>query len=139
MTPKVSRSHTRYQLAPISSLDDLLVLPVPKPEPLKRTLWMEFLSDLSFMVPAFGTIFGLIFLFEPSTMAPFLGAGMITLCPIFLALRIRVAFQARRERRRVNALLNWYRHYRLAYAERQRHIADEMPDVFYCPVPPLKR
>ena len=139
MTPKVSRSHTRYQLAPISSLDDLLVLPIPQPEPPKRTLWMDFLSDLSFMLPAFGSIVGLILLSGQSSFpAPFLGAGMVTLCPIILALRIHTAFQARRERRRVNALINWCRRYRVDYVERQRQITDDMPDVFYCPVPPIK-
>ena len=111
-------------------------MPLPQPQPQKRTLWKEFLSDLSFMLPAFGTVFGLILVFSQS---PFLGAGLITLCPTFLALRIRLAFQARRERRRVSALIDWYRRYRVEYAKRQRRIADEMPDVFYCPVPPLKR
>jgi hypothetical protein len=135
MTPKVSRSHTRYQLAPISSLGNLLVLPIPKPEPMKRTFWNEFLSDLSFMVPAFGTIFGLIFVFGQS---PFLGAGMVTLCPIILALRIHTAFQARRERRRVTQLIHWYQQYRVNCVERQQSIADQMPDVLYCPVPPPK-
>jgi hypothetical protein len=135
MTPKVSRSHARYQLAPISSLDDLLVLPIPKPESPKRTLWREFLSDLSFMLPAFGSAFGLILLFGQS---PFLGAGLITLCPIFLALRIRLALQVRRERQRVNALIGWHRQCRVEFAERQQRIVNEMPDVFYCPVPPLK-
>lgn len=139
MAPKVSRTHTRYQLAPISSLDNLLVLPIPKPEPMKRTLLNEFLSDLSFMLPAFGTIFGLIFLLGQSAMAPFLGAGLITLCPIILALRIHTAYRMRRERRRVNALLGWYRQYRVDYAERQRQIERETPDVFYCPVPPPPR
>ncbi|MDQ3010870.1 MAG: hypothetical protein M3X11_09240 [Acidobacteriota bacterium] len=140
MTPKVPRSHTRYQLAPISSLDDLLVLPIPKPEPLKRTLWMDFLSDLSFLLPAFGSVLGLILLSGHSAFpVPFLGAGMVTLCPIILGLRIHTAFQARRERRRVNALINWHRQYRVDYIERQRQITDDMPDVFYCPVPPIKR
>lgn len=140
MTPKVSRSRTRYQLAPISSLDDLLVLPIPQPEPPKRTLWMDFLSDLSFMLPAFGSIVGLILLSGQSAFpAPFLGAGMVTLCPIILALRIHTALQARRERRRVNALIDWCRRYRVDYIERQRQITDDMPDVFYCPVPPIRR
>ena len=140
MTPKVSRSHTRYQLAPISSLDNLLVLPIPQPEPLKRTLWMDFMSDLSFMLPAFGSIVGLLLVSGHSTFpAPFLGAGMVTLCPIILALRIHTAFQTRRERRRVNALLDWYRQYRVDTVERQRQIADDMPDVLYCPVPPIRR
>lgn len=136
MTPKVPRTRTSHQLAPISSLDELLVLPIPKPEPLKRTLWMDFLSDLSFMLPAFGTIFGLVFLLGQS---PFLGAGMVTLCPIILALKIHTAFQARLERRRVNALIQWHRQYRIENVERQKTIAEEMPDVIYHPIPPINR
>jgi len=140
MTPKVSRTRTRYQLAPVSSLDDLLVVPIPKPETLKRTLWTEFLNDLSFMLPAFGIVFGLILLFGLSAFsAPFLGAGLVTLCPIILALRIHTAFEVRRERRRVNALIHWHRQYRIDYAVRQKRVEAEMPDVFYCPVPPIKR
>ncbi len=143
MTPKVSRIHTRHQLAPISSLDTLLVLPIPKEDSLKRPLWMDFLSDLSFMLPAFGTVFGLLFLFGQS---PFLGAGMVTLCPIVLALRIHVAFQARRERRRVKELINWYRQhrvdygqYRINYGRRPKQVVEEMPDVVYYAVPPARR
>ncbi|HEX9005165.1 MAG TPA: hypothetical protein VGB07_34965 [Blastocatellia bacterium] len=155
MTPKVSRIRTRHQLAPLSSLDALLVLPVPKEDPLKRTLWMNFMSDLSFLLPAFGTVFGALLLAGQS---PFLGAGMVTLCPIILALRIHTAFQARRERRRVSELINWYRQhrvdygqYRINYSRRTKSVRsavtvlpvlpvlDEMPDVMYCPVPPAKR
>lgn len=143
MTPKVPRSRTSYQLAPISSLDALLVLPVPKEDPLKRSLWMDFLSDLSFMLPAFGIVFGFLFLLGQS---PFLGAGMVTLCPIILVLRIHVAYQAYRERRRVNDLINWHRQYqidygqyRIDYVRRPQAVVDEMPDVIYCPVPPAKR
>lgn len=142
MTPKVPRSRNSYQLAPISSLDALLVLPIPKEDPLKRTLWMDFLSDLSFMLPAFGIVFGFLFLFGQS---PFLGAGMVTLCPIILVLRIHVAYQAYRERRRVNELINWHRQYQIDYGQyqidyvrRQRPAVDDMPDVVYCPVPPAR-
>ena len=143
MPPKVSRTRTSYQLAPISSLDALLVLPVPAPAPLKRSIWMGFLNDLSFMLPAFGIVFGFLFLFGQS---PFLGAGMVTLCPIILALRIHVAFQARRERRRVKKLINWHRQYRsdygryrVDYVRRPKRVVNELPDVIYCPVPPAKR
>jgi hypothetical protein len=149
MAPRISRTHTHHQLAPISSLDTLLVLPIPKEESLKRPLWMDFLSDLSFMLPAFGTVFGALLL---SGQSPFLGAGMITLCPIVLALRIHVAFQAYRERRRVKELINWYRqhrvdygHYRVNYSRRPKPVLpvlpmlDDVPNVMYCPVPPIKR
>ncbi|MGE0882546.1 MAG: hypothetical protein AB7P14_03275 [Blastocatellales bacterium] len=135
MTPKVSRTRTSQQLAPISSLDKLLVFPVPAADQIKRTLWMDFQNDLTFLLPAFGIVLGLMLLFGQS---PFLGAGMVTLCPIILALRIHTAFQARRERQRVNALLRWYRQSRLESSEMRRRMEEEMPDVMYCPVPPVK-
>lgn len=135
MTPKVSRTHTSQQLAPISSLDKLLVFPVPAPDQIKRTLWMDFQNDLTFLLPAFGIVLGLIFLFGQS---PFLGAGMVTLCPIILALRIYMAFQARRDRQRVNELLRWYQQSRRDSLERRKRMEEEMPDVMYCPVPPVK-
>lgn len=135
MTPKVSRTHTNQQLAPISSLDKLLVFPVPAPDQTKRTLWMDFQNDLTFLLPAFGVVLGFILLFGQS---PFFGAGMVTLCPIILALRIYMAFQARRERQRINALLRWYRQSRLESVEMRRRMEEEMPDVMYCPVPPIK-
>ena len=151
MSPEVSRTGTRRKLAPLSSLNTLLVLPVPKEDALQRTLWTDFLSDLSFMLPVFGTVFGMLFLLGQS---PFLGAGLVTLCPVALALRVHVALQARRERRRVNELVHWYRQHRVDYGNYQIEysrrtkavppvstvvpIRDEMPDVMYCPVPPVK-
>ncbi|HMV47992.1 MAG TPA: hypothetical protein PLD20_25120 [Blastocatellia bacterium] len=151
MSPEVSHTHTRRKLAPRSSLNTLLVLPVPKEEALQRTLWTDFLSDLSFLLPAFGIVFGMLFLLGQS---PFLGAGLVTVCPVVLALRIHVALQTRRERRRVNELVNWYRqhrvdygNYRIDYSHRAKAvtpvstvlpIADEMPDVMIWPVPPAK-
>lgn len=143
MTPKVSRTRTRHQLAPISSLNTLLVLPIPKEDSLKRPLWMDFLSDLSFTLPAFGTVFGMLFLVGQS---PFLGAGMVTICPIILGLRIHVAFQAYRERRRVKELISWYRQHRVDYGSYQvnysrpkKQIVEDAAEVVYYPIPPAKR
>ncbi len=135
MTPKVSRTRTSQQLAPISSLDKLLVFPVPVPDQIKRTFWMDFQNDLTFLLPAFGIVLGLMLLFGQS---PFLGAGMVTLCPIILALRIYMFFQARRERQRLNALLRWYQQSRLDNLEARKRLEEEMPDVMYCPIPPVK-
>jgi hypothetical protein len=135
MTPKVSRTRISQRLAPISSLDSLLVFPTPIAESAKRPLWMVFLSDMSFILPAFGVVVGMILLLGNS---PFLGAGIVTLCPIILALRIHAAFQSRRERQRVHALVRWHQKARFDNINRQRRIAEEMPDVMYCPVPPAK-
>lgn len=133
MTPEVPFARATRTLAPVSSLDELLVLPVPIAESVKRPLWMDCLNDLSFLLPVFGIVFGLLLLFGQS---PFLGAAAVTLCPIVLAVRIRAAWQSRRERRQVSALVNWHR--RNQIVSRQRLVAEEIPDVMYCPVPPVK-
>lgn len=133
MTPEVPYSRTSRKLAPISSLDELLVLPVPAAEPARRTLWMDCLNDLSFLLPAFGIVLGLLLVMGQS---PFLGAAAVTLCPIILVARIHLAVKARRERRRVSQLLNWYQRNQLV--SRHRQTAEEIPDVLYCPVPPVK-
>lgn len=133
MTPEVPYSRASRKLAPISSLDELLVLPVPAAEPARRTLWMDCLNDLSFLLPAFGIVLGLLLVMGQS---PFLGAAAVTLCPIILVARIHLAVKARRERRRVSQLLNWYQRNQLV--SRHRQTAEEIPDVLYCPVPPVK-
>ncbi|MBL8186984.1 MAG: hypothetical protein JNK38_03200 [Acidobacteria bacterium] len=134
MTPEVPMSRARRKLAPISSLDELLVLPVPIAEPVKRSVWMDCLNDLTFLLPTFGIVFGLLLLGQ----SPFLGAAAVTLCPIILAVRIWLALKSRRERRQVSELVNWYQQNRIENLHRQRRIADELPDVMYCPVPPVK-
>ncbi|MFN0108671.1 MAG: hypothetical protein ACKVZH_07430 [Blastocatellia bacterium] len=135
MTPEVSYRVNR-SLAPVSSLDELLVFPVPIAEPAKRSVWMDCLNDLSFLLPAFGSILGLVLLLSQS---PFLGAAAITLCPIILAVRIRLALKSRRERQQVSALVHWYQQQnRIENSERHRQPIEDMPDVMYCPVPPAR-
>lgn len=134
MTPEVPYRPSR-SLAPISSLDKLLVFPVPAAEPPRRPVWMDCLNDMSFLLPAFGTVFGLFLLLGQS---PFIGAAAVTLCPIILAVRIRSALRLRRERRQVSALVKWYQQNRVGSLERQRQLNEEMPDVVYCQVPPVR-
>jgi len=134
MTPEVPYRASQ-SLAPLSSLDELLVFPVPASEPVRRPVWMDCLNDLSFLLLAFGSVLGLILLLGQS---PFLGAAAVTLCPLVLAVRIRSALRLRRERRQVSALVRWYQRNRVYCLERQRHLAEEMPDVVYCPVPPAR-
>jgi Zn-dependent protease with chaperone function len=134
MTPEASFSRARRKLAPISSLDELLVLPVPISEPVKRSIWTDCLNDLTFLLPTFGIVFGLLLLWQ----SPFLGAAAVTLCPIILAVRIRLALKSRRERRQVSELVNWHQRNRLENLHRQRRLAEELPDVMYCPIPPVK-
>ncbi len=134
MTPEVPYRASQ-SLAPISSLDELLVFPVPVAEPAKRPVWMDCLNDLSFLLPAFGTVLGLVLVLGQS---PFLGAAAVTLCPLVLAMRIRSAVRLRRERQQVSALVKWYQRNRVYCLERHRQLAEEMPDVVYCPVPPAR-
>ena len=134
MTPEVP-FRASQSLAPISSLDKLLVFPVPATEPVKRPVWMDCLNDLSFLLPAFGTVLGTLLLLGQS---PFLGATAVTLCPMILVVRIRAALRLRRERQQVSALVNWYQRNRMYCLERQNHLEEEMPDVVYCPVPPAR-
>ncbi len=134
MTPEVPYRASQ-SLAPISSLDELLVFPVPVAEPAKRPVWMDCLNDLSFLLPAFGTVLGLVLLLGQS---PFLGATAVTLCPLVLAVRIRSALRLRRERQQVSALVKWYQRNRVYCLEHHRQLAEEMPDVVYCPVPPAR-
>ena len=134
MTPEVP-FRASQSLAPISSLDKLLVFPVPATESVKRPVWMDCLNDLSFLLPAFGTVLGTLLLLGQS---PFLGATAVTLCPMILVARIRAALRLRRERQQVSALVNWYQRNRTYCLERQSHLEEEMPDVVYCPVPPAR-
>lgn len=134
MTPEVP-FRASQSLAPLSSLDKLLVFPVPASEPVKRPVWMDCLNDLSFLLPAFGTVLGTLLLLGQS---PFLGATAVTLCPMILVVRIRAALRLRRERQQVSALVNWYQRNRVYCLERQNHPEEEMPDVVYCPIPPVR-
>jgi len=134
MTPKVPYRASQ-SLAPISSLDELLVFPVPASEPARRPVWMDCLNDLSFLLPAFGTVLGLVLVLGQS---PFLGAAAVTLCPLVLAMRIRSAVRLRRERQQVSALVRWYQRNRAYCTERQHILTEEMPDVVYCPIPPAR-
>jgi ABC-type Fe3+ transport system permease subunit len=91
--------------APLSAL---LILPVPRAER-KRSIWMSFLRDLSFLLPAFGTALGYLLL---AGQAPFTGAVLITACPVMLLIRLYMVYTARRERRQMAAMEKWYRDYR---------------------------
>jgi O-antigen/teichoic acid export membrane protein len=108
MTPTVSLSRKDRQAETVLPLSALLVIPIPKYEPPKRTLWMNFLHDLSFALPAFGSVLGLSLAL---TAAPFVGATLFTVCPIILAFRLRAAYRLRCERKQIAALEQWYRAY----------------------------
>jgi hypothetical protein len=106
MTPNVPSRDKARQLATVSPLSAVLLVPIPKYRPQKRTLWDDFLSDLRFVLLAFGTVLGALLALGQ---APFLGATLVTLCPIILTMRIYAAYDVYRERRRLAALEKWYR------------------------------
>jgi ABC-type Fe3+ transport system permease subunit len=117
MTPEVSLNREDRQLATVPPLSALLILPVPRTEP-KRTVWAGFLRDLSYLLPAFGVGLGYLLL---TAQAPFLGAALVTVCPIILLVRIHTAYVARRERKQIAALGKWYREYRCEFENQWKH------------------
>ena len=117
MTPEVSLNRGNRQLATVPPLSALLILPVPKTES-KRSVWAGFLRDLSYLLPAFG--FGLGYLLL-TAQAPFLGAALVTVCPIILLVRIHTAYVARRERKQIAALEKWYHDYRGEFENQWKH------------------
>ena len=121
MTPVVPLKHKGRPNATVAPLSAMLVLPIPKYEPSKRSLWMRFLGDLSFVLPAFGFALGLLLALGQ---APFSGATLITICPIILVFRLHSAYQARRERKQIAALERWYRAY-LSENPYQRNLGRE--------------
>lgn len=92
------------QPVPEMPLESLLVIPIPKCPSRRRSLWQNFLHDLSYLLPAFGTLLGLLLAFGQ---APFAGAAIFTICPTILAWRIRLTYRNRRERRQIEALEKW--------------------------------
>jgi len=63
---------------------------------------------MSFALPTFGSALGLLLALGQ---APFIGATLVTICPIILAVRLHAAYETRRERKRIAALEKWYRAY----------------------------
>ena len=59
MTPKVPLRRATGQLAPVSSLNELLVFPTPEQTAEPRSLWLSFLGDMSLLLPAFGALLGI--------------------------------------------------------------------------------
>lgn len=131
MTPNVALERNTARRAPVSSLDELLILPLPELSAAPRSLWRRFLRDLSFLLPACGAALGLLLLRGQS---PFVGATIFTICALLLALRIHTAWLAWRERRRLAVLHRWRRRYRRAPADEQ----SEWPAVIYVAVPPAR-
>ncbi len=106
----VSRNDRQWEAEP--PLSALLILPVPKTESKKDSIWMRFLQDLAILLPIFGTLLGYMLL---AGQAPISGAILVTICPIALLVRLHNAYLLRRERMQVAALERWYRSYRAEY------------------------
>jgi hypothetical protein len=118
MTHIVPLKNKDRQVSAAPPLSTLLIIPIPKNEEPRRTLWMNFLRDLSYALPVFGAVLGFLMVVGQ---APFIGATLVTVCPIILAFRVYVAIEARRERRRVAELEKWYRLYLSEYPHNRIH------------------
>ncbi|NBO64834.1 MAG: hypothetical protein EBU88_08330 [Acidobacteria bacterium] len=70
----------------------------------RRTLWQQFLNDLTYLLPAFGAALGFCLLLVNS---PFWGAPLMTLGVLMLMLRINAAFSVRRERQFIEHFKHW--------------------------------
>jgi len=108
MVPEMPVHHGNRPFATDTPLSALLILPVPRTQR-KRSIWMSFLRDLSFLLPAFGAALGYLLL---AGQAPFTGAVLITVCPVIFLVRICAVYMARREQKQMAAMEKWYREYR---------------------------
>lgn len=79
-----------------------------------RRLWRLFLNDLSYLLPAFGGVLGVLLLLGR---APHWGAALLTLGVFMLMLRINSALAVRRERRLIEYFERWSR----TYFNEERH------------------
>ncbi len=111
MIPEVPVHHGSRQVTTATPLSALLILPIPRTER-KRSIWMSFLRDLSFLLPVFGAVLGYLLL---AGQAPFTGALLVTICPVIFLVRLYTLYMARRERKQLAALEKWYREYRYEY------------------------
>jgi hypothetical protein len=76
--------------------------------PRNQSLWRLFLHDLSYLVPAFAAVLGVLLLLGH---APHWGAALLTLGVFMLMLRINTALAVRRERRFIEYFDRWARTY----------------------------
>lgn len=87
----------------------LLVVPIPRRRPPRRLSVREaFLSDMSYLLPAFAVGLGILMV---RGQAPFAGAVVATVGSLVLAIRIHSLIRAGRDRRRMAALEKWYLQY----------------------------
>ncbi len=74
----------------------------------RRGFWRQVLNDLSYLLPAFGALLGVLLLLGN---APHWGASLLTLGIFMLMLRINSAFAQRRERQFFEYFKRWTRTY----------------------------
>ncbi|MGH9844083.1 MAG: hypothetical protein ACREEM_35580 [Blastocatellia bacterium] len=117
MIPEVPVHHGSRPLTKATPLSALLILPIPRTER-KRSIWVSFLRDLSFLLPVFGTVLGYLLL---AGQAPFTGALLVTACPVFFLIRLYALYVDRRERKQLAAMEKWYREYRCEYESQWRN------------------
>lgn len=121
MIPEVPVHHGSRPFSTATPLSALLILPIPQTQrrtQRKRSVWMSFLLDLSFLLPVFGAVLGYLLL---AGQAPFTGALLVTVCPVIFLIRLYTLYLARRERKQLAAMEKWYREYRCEYESQWRN------------------
>lgn len=138
MTPHSPLEYHPAPLTPVASLTELLILPLPELPARPRSLWLQFVRDLSFLLPAFIAALGWLLL---RGQLPFIGAALFTLGALLLGLRIHTAWLAWHERRQLAAFHQWYQRQRRAQAEERRRASYEWVSVVYVapPAPDVPR
>lgn len=107
-TTDITAEEKNDQLVPVSPLGAMLVMPIPRYDQLKRSFWMAFLNDLSYLLPAFGMTLGLMLVFGQ---APYLGGGIISVSALTLAFRLLKTYRDYLERKRIAEFEKQYHAY----------------------------
>ncbi len=102
-------------------LSALLILPSPS-QATQDGLWASVWHDIGFAAPFFGLVLGLLLLFGQ---APLVGALFLALSLLVLVSLICRELLKHRQRRKIEALLEWHHNYRLSNLKGQSYLRSE--------------
>lgn len=112
MTPDVPMADVTVQdeVRPATEppLSALLILPVPAPAR-KRSVWWDFLRDMSYLLPVFGLLLGTLLAFGQARLG---GICLVFVSLAAMSMRIYFTLAARRERQQLAALEKLHRDHR---------------------------
>jgi hypothetical protein len=112
MTPDVPMANVAVQeeVRPATEppLSALLILPVPAPAQ-RRSVWWDFLHDMTYLLPAFGLLLGTLLAFGQARLG---GVSLLLASLAALSIRLHFTLAARRERQQLAALEKLHRDHR---------------------------